>query len=52
MAAWLQRIEARPAVQRGLDVPEPNKFKDTQDPEKAQKMIEEARKMMVSHKAD
>jgi glutathione S-transferase len=25
--AWLERIEARPAVQRGLDVPTPNKVK-------------------------
>ena len=48
--AWKKRIEERPAVQRGLDVPEPNKFKEPADPAKQQKMIEEARKMMVSHK--
>lgn len=32
--AWKKRIEERPAVQKGLDVPEPNKFKEAADPEK------------------
>ena len=34
VTAWKKRIEERPAVQKGLDVPEPNKFKEAADPEK------------------
>ncbi len=48
---WLDRIYERPAVQKGLDVPEPNKLKALlADPKLAEEAIEEARKMMVSHK--
>ena len=51
LQAWLARIEARPAVQRGLDVPEPNRTKDfLSDPGKAAAAVEEVRKMSVSAK--
>jgi len=46
-AAWFDRISARPAVQRGLDVPEPNSFKGEQSQEAIQKKIDDARKFMV-----
>ena len=47
----MQRIEQRPAVQKGLDIPEENIHKQiARDPKKKQELIEEARKMMVSHK--
>ncbi|KAK9810507.1 hypothetical protein WJX72_011963 [[Myrmecia] bisecta] len=47
LKAWLERIEARPAVQRGLDVPEPNLIKQArQDPELAKRMVEEAKAKM------
>ncbi len=45
----MDRIGARPAVQKGLDIPEPNKMKEMKDnPEAAKKAIEDAQKMMVS----
>ncbi|KAK9831857.1 hypothetical protein WJX81_002485 [Elliptochloris bilobata] len=50
--AWKKRIEERPAVQKGLNVPEPNKFKEAADPEKEKKMVEEARKMMAGRSSD
>lgn len=51
LQAWMKRIEERPAVQRGLNVPDKNPVKEMmQDPSKQQKKIEEAQKMMVSHK--
>eukprot|EP00884_Botryococcus_braunii_P007604 jgi/Botrbrau1/16845/Bobra.150_2s0067.1 len=49
--AWVNRISKRPAVQKGMDVPEPSKLKDAlNNPELAKQMIEEARKMMISTK--
>ena len=51
LQAWLARIEARPAVQRGLDVPEPNRTKEfLADPGKAAAAVEDVRKMSVSAK--
>ena len=51
LRAWMKRIEERPAVQKGLDVPEENIKKQlARDPQKKEQMIESARKMMVSHK--
>lgn len=51
LQAWLARVEARPAVQRGLDVPEPNRTKEfLADPGKAAAAVEEVRKMSVSAK--
>ena len=37
LAAWLDRIEARPAVQRGLEVPTPYKGRIAQRPAEAAK---------------
>lgn len=51
LQAWLKRIEERPAVKKGLDVPDKNPLKEMmQDPKKQQEAIEKAQKMMVSHK--
>lgn len=51
LQAWMKRIEERPAVKKGLDVPDTNPVKEMmQDPKKQQQKIEEAQKMMVSHK--
>ena len=47
MQAWMKRIEARPAVKRGLNVPEQNPM---QDPQKKQKALEDARKILVTYK--
>ena len=33
---WFKRIEERPAVQKGLNIPEPNKFSEAQSEEKVQ----------------
>ncbi|KAL1916632.1 uncharacterized protein VTP21DRAFT_5336 [Calcarisporiella thermophila] len=47
LKAWLDRIESRPAVQRGLDVPEKDKIKElTSNPELAKK-AEEASKAWI-----
>ena len=41
LRAWMKRIEERPAVQRGLDVPEENMKKQVaRDPQKKEQMIE------------
>ena len=49
---WVERVQGRPAVQRGLDVPEPSKIVEaTKDPELAKKMIEDAQKMQISSEA-
>lgn len=46
LKAWLKRIEGRPAVQRGLDIPEENNHKQiARDPDKQKELIEEAQKM-------
>ena len=51
LKAWMKRIEERPAVQKGLDVPEENMKKQlARDPQKREQMIEAAKKMMTSHK--
>ena len=51
-AAWYEKILARPAVQKGLDVPEENKFKQSGgseiSQEEIQKKVDEARKFMGS----
>ena len=50
-AAWYEKILARPAVQKGLDVPEENSFKkggSQISEEEIQTMVEKARKVMVS----
>ena len=33
---WFKRIEARPAVQKGLNIPEPNKFSEAKSDEEVQ----------------
>ncbi len=46
LKAWLKRIEERPAVQRGLDIPEENIHKQiARDPDKQKELVEEAQKM-------
>ncbi|KAL1914458.1 uncharacterized protein VTP21DRAFT_8841 [Calcarisporiella thermophila] len=48
LKAWLDRIESRPAVQRGLDVPEKDKLRLlTSNPELAQKAAEASRAWIV-----
>ena len=48
---WMDAIAARPAVQEGLDVPEPNQMKEMMaNPEKMQKAIDDAQAMMVNAK--
>ena len=53
-AAWFEKILARPAVQKGLDVPEENSFKKAHrdggqiDEREVQEKVEEARKCMGS----
>lgn len=41
--AWMERIASRPAVQRGLDVPDKFDRELTKDPEKQKEMIEHVR---------
>ncbi|CAL5225665.1 g8526 [Coccomyxa viridis] len=48
LKAWYEKILARPEVQKGLDVPEANAFKKALGEEEIQKMVGEARKVMVS----
>ena len=51
LQAWMKRIEQRPAVQKGLDVPSKNPIKELmQDPQKQQKAIDDAKSSMISHK--
>ena len=51
LKAWMKRIEERPAVQKGLDIPEENVKKQmARDPKKKEEMIESAKKMMISHR--
>ncbi len=51
LKAWMKRIEERPAVQKGLDIPDENIKKQlARDPKKKEEMIESAREMMISHK--
>ena len=53
-AAWYEKILARPAVQKGLDVPEENSFKKALggdgkiSEQDIQKKVDEARKFMGS----
>lgn len=47
LKAWFEKIAARPAVQRGLDVPDVNKFK-TMSEEEMKKTIAETQKFMGS----
>ena len=44
----MNRIAARPGVQKGLDVPEPNKLGGIHIEEDVQNMLAEARKYMGS----
>ena len=49
LQAWMKRIEQRPAVQKGLDVPDTNPVKAImQDSQKMQQTIKDAQKMMDS----
>ncbi len=45
LQAWMACIEARPAVQRGLDIPEPNQVKDMADPAKQQAIVDKVQKL-------
>jgi glutathione S-transferase len=47
LEAWTQRLEARPACQRGLAVPQPRRsLEDETDAERARAITEAARKML------
>lgn len=50
--AWMKRIEERPAVKRGIDVPEPFDKAAMQDPKKVQKAIDMVRKFTGTHKSE
>ncbi|KAL0028543.1 hypothetical protein WJX79_000507 [Trebouxia sp. C0005] len=50
--AWMQRIEERPAVRRGIDVPEPFDKAAMQDPKKVQETIDMVRKFTGTHKSE
>ena len=45
---WVDRCQARPAVSRGLDLPEPNKLKAVMnDPAAADKAFAEVKNMSI-----
>lgn len=50
--AWMKRIEERPAVKRGIDVPEPFDKAAMQDPKKVQEAIDMVRKFTGTHKSE
>ena len=51
LKAWHDRIMERPAVQQGLDVPEPNRMMlALKDPEIMKELVQGAQAMMVSTK--
>lgn len=50
--AWMQRIEERPAVQRGIDTPEPFDREAHKDPKKLQETIEMVRKFTGTHSSE
>ncbi len=50
--AWMQRIEERPAVQRGIDTPEPFDRDALNDPKKVQETIEMVRKFTGTHSSE
>lgn len=50
--AWMQRIEERPAVQRGIDTPEPFDRQAQKDPKKLQETIEMVRKFTGTHSSE
>lgn len=48
LKAWVKRIADRPAVSKGLDVPEENFVKTQQkDPKKEQELIDQAKKFVT-----
>jgi hypothetical protein len=52
ISAWMKRIEERPAVLEGLDVPAKNTLKEAlNDPKAMEAIIKDAQGMMVSTKA-
>ena len=50
--AWMQRIEERPAVKRGIDTPEPFDRDALNDPKKAQETIDMVRKFTGTHSSE
>ena len=50
--AWMNRIEERPAVRRGIDVPEPFDKAAMQDPKKVQEAIDMVRQFTGTHKSE
>lgn len=50
--AWMKRIEERPAVRQGIDVPEPFDKAAMQDPKKVQEAIDMVRKFTGTHKSE
>jgi glutathione S-transferase len=53
LKAWWQKIKGREGVQRGLDVPEKNKYKDITDPKELDRVAKEASQwIMKGQEAD
>jgi len=50
--AWMKRIEERPAVKRGIDVPEPFDKEASKDPKKVQEAIDMVRKFTGTHSSE
>ena len=48
----MKRIEERPAVQRGIDTPEPFDRAAHKDPKKLQETIEMVRKFVGTHSSE
>lgn len=50
--AWMKRIEDRPAVQRGIDVPQPFDREAHKDPKKVQEAVDMVRKFTGTHTSE
>ena len=51
LKAWLKRIADRPAVSKGLDVPEENFVKaQLRDPKKKEELVEQSKKFVTTDK--
>ena len=52
MKAWWEKIKKRDATQRGLDVPEKNKYKGITDPKELDKVAKEASAWILKGQED
>ena len=51
LKAWLKRIADRPAVSKGLDIPEENFVKaQLRDPKKKEELVEQSKKFVTTDK--